>query len=167
MKDPIGSVSTHWPTHVTEILTAADDLEAHFGEAKRAEVLSLIDKGTFRIVVQEEAGDKPNIVPLRFVVAINEKDGEEILIARFVLGRHRDHDKKKLVHSSAILKQSSVRLLLATAAIMRFEVISADVTQAFLQSAGELKRKVFVRPNCIDLNPDELLQIMKPLYGLA
>jgi hypothetical protein len=24
-----------------------------------------------------------------------------------------------------------------------------------------------VKPNCIDLGPDELLQIMKPLYGLA
>jgi Reverse transcriptase (RNA-dependent DNA polymerase) len=50
---------------------------------------------------------------------------------------------------------------------MGFEIISADVTQAYLQSASELKRKVFVNPNCIDLKPDELLQIMKPLYGLA
>jgi hypothetical protein len=50
---------------------------------------------------------------------------------------------------------------------MGFEFISADVTQAYLQSASELKRKVFVKPNCIDLKPDELLQIMKPLYGLA
>jgi hypothetical protein len=60
-------------------------------------------------------------------------------------------------------KQSSVRLLLATAAIMSFEVISADVTQAYRKSASELKRKVFVKPNCIDLKPDELLQIMKPI----
>jgi hypothetical protein len=62
MEDPIGSVPTHWPTHFTEILTAADDREANFGDAKRAEVLSPIDKGNFRIVVQQEAGDKPNIV---------------------------------------------------------------------------------------------------------
>jgi hypothetical protein len=50
---------------------------------------------------------------------------------------------------------------------MGFDVISADVIQAYLQSACDLKRKVFVKPNCIDLDPDELLQIMKPLYGLA
>jgi Reverse transcriptase (RNA-dependent DNA polymerase) len=150
-----------------EILTAVDDREANFGDAKRADVFSLIDNDTFRIVVQEVAGDKPNIVPSRFVLAINEKDGEEVLKARFVIGGHRDRDKKKVVHSSAILKQSSVRILLATAAIMGFEVISADETQAYLQSASELKRKVFVKSNCIDLKPDELLQIMKPLYGLA
>jgi hypothetical protein len=106
-------------------------------------------------------------VPSRFVLATYEKDGEENLKALFVLGRHRDRDTKKLVHSSAVLKQLSVRLLLATAAIMGFEIISSDVTQAYLQSASGLKRKVFVKPNCIDLKPDELLQIMKPLYGLA
>jgi hypothetical protein len=50
---------------------------------------------------------------------------------------------------------------------MGFEVISADVIQAYLQSASELRRKVFVKHTCIDLKPDELLQIMKPLYGLA
>jgi Reverse transcriptase (RNA-dependent DNA polymerase) len=166
-EDPIGSVPTLWPTHFTEILIAADDRKAHFGDAKRAEVLSLIDKGAFRIVVQEEAGDKPNIAPSKFVLAINKQDGEEILKARFVLGRHRDRDKKKLVHSSAILKQSSVRLLSATAVTMGFEVVSPDVTRAYLPSASGLKRKIFVKPNCIDLKTDELLQIMKTLYGLA
>jgi hypothetical protein len=146
-EDSIFSVPTHWPTLFTKILTAGDDLEALFGDAKRAEVLSLIDRGIFRIVVQEEAGDKPKIVPSRSVLVIKEKDGEEVLKARFVLGGHRDRDKKKLVHSSTTLKQSSIRLLLATAAIMGFEVIIADVIQAYLQSASELKRKVCVKPN--------------------
>jgi hypothetical protein len=82
-------------------LTAGDDREAHFGHAKRAEVLSLIEKGTFRIVVQEETGDKH----------IMTKDGKEVLKARFVPGRDRDRDKKKPVCSSTTLKQSSVRLL--------------------------------------------------------
>jgi hypothetical protein len=117
--------------------------------------------------VQEEAGDKLNIVLSRFVLAIKEKDGEEVLKARFVLGGHRDRDKKKLVHSSTTLKQSSIRLILATASIMSFYVISADVIQPYLQSASELKRKVFGKPNCVDLKPVELLLIMKPLYGLA
>jgi hypothetical protein len=85
-------------------LTAGDDREALFGDAKRAEVISIIDIGTFRIVVQEEAGDKPNIMPSRFVLSSKEKDGEEILKAIFVIGRHRNRDKKKFVHSSAILK---------------------------------------------------------------
>jgi Reverse transcriptase (RNA-dependent DNA polymerase) len=117
--------------------------------------------------VQEEVGDKPIILPSRFVLAIKKKDGEEVLKAIFELGSHRDRDKRKLVHSCSTLKQSSVRLLTSTAAIMGCEVISADVTQTHLQSASELKRKVFVKPNCIDPKPDELHQIMKSLYGLA
>jgi hypothetical protein len=53
--------------------------------------------------VQDDAGVKPNILPSRFVLAVNEKDGKEVLKARFVLGGHRDRDKKKLVHSSITL----------------------------------------------------------------
>jgi Reverse transcriptase (RNA-dependent DNA polymerase) len=129
-------------------------------------LLSLIDRGTFSLVVKDTV-QKPNVAPSIFVLAIKTKGGKDVLKARFVLGGLRDRDKNKLVHSSTTLKQSSVRLLLATAAIMGFDVISADVIQAYLQSASDLKRKVFVKPNCIDLDPDELLQIMKPLYGLA
>jgi Reverse transcriptase (RNA-dependent DNA polymerase) len=131
------------------------------------ELLSLIDRGTFRLVVKDDPVDKPNVVSSRFVLAIKTKDGRHVLKARFVLGGHRDRDKNKLVHSSTTLKQSFVRLLLATAALMGFDVISADVIQAYLQSACDLTRKVFVKPSCIDLDSDELLQIMKPLYGLA
>jgi Reverse transcriptase (RNA-dependent DNA polymerase) len=143
-----------------------DEREALFDDAKRAGLLSLIDRGTFRLLVKDDPVDKPNVVPSRFVPAIKTKDGKDVLKARFVLGGHRDRDKNKLVHSTTF-KQSSVRLALASVAIMGFDVISADVIQAYLQSARDLKRKVFVKPSCIDLDPDELLQIMKPLYGLA
>jgi hypothetical protein len=93
-------------------------------------LLSLIGRGTFCLVVKDDTVHKPDVVPSRFVLAIKTKDGKDALKARFFLGGHRDRNKNKLVHSSTTLKQSSVRLLLATAAIMGFDVISADVIQS-------------------------------------
>jgi Reverse transcriptase (RNA-dependent DNA polymerase) len=37
----------------------------------------------------------------------------------------------------------------------------------YLQSASKLQRKIFVRPDILQLDPDQLLQVMKPLYGLS
>jgi hypothetical protein len=70
------------------------------------------------------------------------------------------------VHGSTTLKKQSVRLLLAIAAIFGFDIIATDVVQAYLQSAQDLQREVFVRPECVDLAPNELLRVVKPLYGL-
>jgi hypothetical protein len=114
-------VPTPWPTRFTEVMAAGDDREALFDDAKRAELLSLIDRGTFRLVVTDDPVDKPNVVPSRFVLAIKTKDEKDVLKARVVLGGHRDRDKNKLVRSNASLIQSFVRLLLATAATMGFD----------------------------------------------
>jgi hypothetical protein len=80
------------------------------------------------------AGPHPNIVPGRFVLAIKTADGSasgnsgsEILIARFVLGGHRDRDKFKLAHNSTTLKQSSIRIITALASILGFRMWSTDV----------------------------------------
>lgn len=41
-----------------------------------------------------------------------------------------------------------------------------DVTQAFPQSAKSLQRKIFIKRDVLDLQDDELLQLVKPTYGL-
>jgi hypothetical protein len=69
-------------------------------------------------VLREEIGPDPNIIPSRFVLAIKRKDdGSEIYKARSFLGGHRDRGKRSVVHSATIMKQSSIRLMLALAAI--------------------------------------------------
>jgi hypothetical protein len=42
-----------------------------------------------------------------------------------------------------------------------------DVRQAYLQAASDLKRYIFIRPDVLELTQDELLQVIKPLYGLS
>jgi hypothetical protein len=69
-----------------------------------AQKFSLFDRGIFLIFLQEDAGDKVNIVPSRFVLPIEEMNGDGVLKAIFLLGGHQDCDKKKLVHSSTTLK---------------------------------------------------------------
>jgi hypothetical protein len=85
---------------VTEIAHPGDDRESMFDAAKRKEILGLIDRGTFQLVVRpEDDGEKLNVLPSRFVLAIKRKDdGEEVLKALFVIGGHGDIWKKALVH---------------------------------------------------------------------
>lgn len=153
----------------TEIIPTGDDRESLFHDAKKNEILGLIERGTFRITLTEEIdkSEKPNILPSRFVLAIKHTDGGDIFKARFVIGGHRDREKSSLVHHSYNLKQSSVKLLLALATILGFEVWDLDVKQAYLQSGSKLQRAVYIKPDIIELDQNELIQILKPLYGLS
>lgn len=53
------------------------------------------------------------------------------------------------------------------ATIFGDDVWSLDVEKAYVQEASQIQRKSFTRPHCIDLRENELLQVMKPLYGLT
>jgi transposase InsO family protein len=163
-KPPIPELATvHW----TETIYSADPRVALFDDAKRKELFGLIERGTFRLVLREDAGPNPNIIPSRFVLGIKHESGAERLKARFVLGGHRDRERKSLIHNSTTLKHQSVRLILALASVFGFDLWSSDVNQAYLQSAEKLQRDIFIRPEELDLGPDELLQLVLPLYGIT
>jgi hypothetical protein len=151
----------------TEVLSSGDPRAKQFDAAKRDEILGLIKRGTFKLVLRVEH-ENPNVIPARFFLAIkNTGTDKEALKARFVLGDHRDRGKRSLLHNETTLKQSSVRLLLALRAVLGFDLWTMDVRQASLRAASNLKRDVFIRHNEIELTQDELLQIIKPLYGLS
>jgi hypothetical protein len=108
----IGSVPTSYSTRFTEMIPGNDARARLFDDAKRKEMLGFIDRGTFRLAVAEEIPETPNIIPLRYVLAIKSKEGNEVMEARFVLGGNRDRDRRQLLHGSTTLKQQSVRTLL-------------------------------------------------------
>ena len=67
-----------------------------------------------------------------------------------------------------VAKQHAVRMLIGIAAIFGFRLFSSDVTQAYLQSIEKLQRDIYIKPpKEFMLDPDQLLLLLKPLYGLA
>lgn len=156
---------------LTEVLSIRDPRSnsPEFMAAKQREIEGLVKRGTFEVVFKEAAPKGANIMDGRFVLAVKNKDtGAEIFKARYVVQGHTDKDKNLLVHSSTNLRQSSIRTITALAAIFGFRVWSQDVTQTYLQSDDKLMREVYIRPTKeFQLSSDQLLRLLKPLYGLA
>ena len=61
----------------TEIINTGDNREALFDDAKRHELLGLLEKGAFRIRLHVDAGPNSNTVPTRFVLAIKHSAAED------------------------------------------------------------------------------------------
>lgn len=157
---------------LTEVLDPRDERTSlpEMTEAKKTEIRSLLDRGTFKVILKEDIPPDGNVLPGRFVLAIKStEDGEVKFKARYVIGGHRDRLKNMMVHSVQTLQPSSIRLLLALAAMHGFDVWTSDVRQAYLQSAVPLMRDIYIRDTVpeFELSPDQCLQLLKPLYGLC
>ena len=125
----------------TEVLPIGDAREGLFDEAKRSELLDLIRRGTFKIVLRDECGKNPSVVPSRFVLAIKHTiTGEQKLKARFVLGGHCDDERKSLIHDSPTVRPESVRMLIALATILGFNIKLVDWRQGYTQALSNLLR---------------------------
>lgn len=93
----------------TEIISPRDPRSENFEEAKVIEPKGLSDKGALKTVLCEEVGERPNVLPTRFVLVTKHRDiGSELLNAWFVLGGHRDREKLFPVHNSTSLCHHSV-----------------------------------------------------------
>ncbi len=137
--------------------------------ARKQEIENLVRRGTWELVLEEDVPPGSNIISGSFVIAIKDVEIDNPLFkARYVSHVHRDAEKHNLVHDSTNVRQSSVRLLIALAAIMGFDVWTEYISQAYLQSASKLLQEVYLRPNKhLQAPVGYILKLLRPLYGLA
>ena len=92
--------------HLTEIIPLGDPraYSAEMTAAKKAEIRSLLERKTFKVILKEELPTNGNILPGRFVLAIKStEDGKIKHKARYVIGGHRGKFKDLMVHSTSTL----------------------------------------------------------------
>ena len=120
-------------------------------------------------MLRDEILENANILNGRFVLAIKDSGtNKEVWKARYVVQGHKDKLKLSFVHDTSTAVQFSVKLLVGLAALFEFRLFSTDVTQAYLHSTEELSRDVYVKPSSkVDLESNQLLKLLKPLYGPA
>jgi len=87
--------------------------------------------GYFKLFIHEKIGPNTNIVPSSFVVSIRRKERSEALKACF-FGGHRGRDKCSVLHKAYTLKKSPLRLVLASASILSFDMWATNINQAYL-----------------------------------
>lgn len=76
--------------------------------------------------------------------------------------------KKAIVHNNPNLRPTSVRLLVALAAIFRFKLLTTDATEAYLQSARGLMRNIYIESTTeFELGKDQVLNLLNPIYDLS
>lgn len=132
-------------------------------------IMDSTTRKVWKVVRKEDLPPNGNILWGRFVLSIKDPEtDDEIWKARFVAQGYIDKEKQYLVHDTVTSRQYSSRILIGLASTHGFKLFSTDVTQAYLQSDGELLRDIFIKPpNKFGLEPEQYLNLLKPLYGLS
>lgn len=87
-----------------------------------------------------------NVVNSHVVYKIKtDEQGERMLKARICPHGNEDDDKESIRKDSSNAQLTIIRLLLSLVTFLNFDVKTADIKGAYLQS-GPIKREVFVRP---------------------
>jgi len=163
------------PIRLNKVIPAGDPrlTTTPFRDAALKEVAGLRDRGTFTTVRDADVPAGANVIGGRFVYTLkNVNTPEELAKARFVAQGHRDKAKWFVVHNLATMRQRSTRLLVSTAANMRWRIFAHDITQAYLQSRDAFTRQLYLRPlpadrHLFDINEKQLLKLDLPLYGVC
>lgn len=121
---------------MTEILDLSDHLAKSddMGHTKMGQIRGLLNRGTFKIILQEDAIQNTNVLHGRFVFATHStEDGTSRCKARYVIGGHRDRMNSMIGHDSATLQPQSIRFLLTLAESYEFKIWTSDVRHAYLK----------------------------------
>jgi hypothetical protein len=106
--------------------------------AKQKDLLGLLERGTFNVVLPEEILQNAPVMKGRFVLVLKNRDtDQEVYNARSVVQIFLDPLKQRPVRNSPNLRQNTSRMVLALACLCGFEVWTLDTSQALLQAASK------------------------------
>ncbi|PXF46968.1 Transposon Ty1-PR3 Gag-Pol polyprotein [Gracilariopsis chorda] len=134
---------------ITEILKPGDSRQQlpQWKEAKRKELEGLTKRKLLNINVESET---------------------PIFKARMIAQGYKDPEKHRIVHEARTMQIKSIRLIVSLAHAPGFQLWSADIKQAYIQSKVPLTHDVYLRPVPeLGLPISRLLKIQRPIYGMT
>jgi len=154
----------------------ARDPRASLPEMKAAKWAEAEELKHGQAMTKEHKRDVPagsNILGVRFFNSINQPNTPAGKAkSRFVLQGCGDKVETLIVHNLSTLRQSSTKVIMSISAVLGRHLPSHNVNQAYLQGREAMTRDLYIRVRAKDfkyfgIENGELLQLLKPLYGVA
>lgn len=116
-----------------------------FVEAKKSEIEGLASSQTWSYVKERDLPAGSNIIGGRFVCNIkNVGTIDEGAKIRLIAQGFNDTRKDFIVHNNHTIRQSSIKLIVSTAAVLNLRIASLDFIQAYHRSKEKFGRKIYV-----------------------
>lgn len=120
------------------------------------------------MVCNKETENDSNFMGGRFVLSIKHVETDDpLFMERFVGQGHANAENNLLVNSAPNVKHFSIRFLVIMDTIFGYRIWTQDVAKAYLQVHRRSWGSFYSSLKVIQLNPEELLELMNPLYGLT
>ncbi|KAA8491399.1 hypothetical protein FVE85_7820 [Porphyridium purpureum] len=123
-----------------ENLILAATTDDPWGEAKEKELQDLIQRGT--LAPAEHVPSGATVLGSRFV---NTQKTDGRMKSRFIVQGFRDPEGKATAVNAPTLSRYMLRVIFSITAIHGLELAYRDYSQAYLQSAWQLDREVYIR----------------------
>lgn len=102
--------------------------------------------GAYSEVMESDLPNNANVISSHVVFKVKTQDDESLRMkARIVVHGNRDADKDSVRSDCASADMMLVRMVISLTTIMGFNLASADIKGAYMQS-GPIRREVYVRP---------------------
>ncbi len=146
-----------------------DLLISIFANSRRKEIIDLLEKRVFELIIIDAVLKNVRIFNFRFIDEIKHSSIADVYEKfRLVIQIYNDHDKTLMLIQSSIIQRMSQRIILAlTACISDCHLYLRDITQAYVQSKISLNRQFFIRSLFeLDLSNNSILRVVKLLYDV-
>lgn len=134
-------------------------------DEKQAAKLKELDSWKNLNVYEEVEDLNQSCISVRWVFKEKQNSNNETFIKARLCCRGFEEDKSKIRSDSPTATKESIRFTLSVAAAKGWDVLSLDVSTAFLQSF-KMSRKVYIRPPP-EANTNKIWLLNKPIYGLT